>query len=155
MSLGKAPRQLVIAGIALLAGAALAACGGSSTTTVTATPTAAAPTVATQAPTTQAASPTTTSSGGGAAQPKRIAVYHPSTVIKQNNFALVLRSPDPVSKVGAFYKAQLAQGGWQIRSASSNAFHANFTARRDGEGVTIAVYPTGSGSGVTVAEHPQ
>lgn len=67
----------------------------------------------------------------------------------------VLKSPDSVSKVGAFYKAQLAKGGWQIRRASTNAFHATFTAHRDHEGVTISVYPTGSGSGATIAEHPE
>lgn len=76
-------------------------------------------------------------------------------MVRKNQFVTVLKSPDSISKVGAFYKAQLAKGGWQVRRSSENAFHATFTAHRDSEGVTIAIYPMGSGSGVTVTQHPE
>jgi hypothetical protein len=142
---------------ALAIGAGLGACGGSSTTTVTSTSvSAAAPATSTTSSTpTSTSTSTTTSASGGAATTHRIAVYHPATVIKKNGFVTVLRTSDSIGKVAAFYKGQLARGGWQVREASSNAFHATFNARRDHEGVTIAVYPMGSGAGITVTEHPE
>lgn len=84
-----------------------------------------------------------------------LAAYHPSTVVRRDRFVTVLTSPDSVSKVGAFYKAQLTKGGWQIRSESTNAFHAVFTAHREHQGATVVVHPQGSGSGVAVTVHPE
>ena len=37
-------------------------------------------------------------------------------------------SPDSVSKVGSYYRAALAGGGWQLRSFSNSPWNASFTA---------------------------
>jgi hypothetical protein len=156
---GAMRRSALVAAVAVLAGVLLGACGGSSTTTVTASSTqAAAPTPTSTSSSTQTPTSTTTatsSSGGGGSGGQAIAVYHPSTVVKKNNFVTVITSPDSVAKVGAFYKAQLAKGGWQIRQASVNSFHATFNATRTHEGATIDVHPQGSGSGATITVHPE
>jgi hypothetical protein len=153
------------AAIAALAAVALAACGGSNTTTtVTASPTtqASAPTqTVTSTPTQTATSATTTTSSGGGngaaggTGKLHIAVYKPSTTVRHDGFVTVITSPDSVTKVADFYKAQLAKGGWNIRESSVNSFHAVFNATRGNEGATIVVHPQGqSGSGATITEHP-
>jgi hypothetical protein len=148
--------------MAVVTAMALAACGGSSTTTVTASPTTQASTptqTATSTPTATTTATSTTPAGGGngaggGSSTKHLAVYHPSTVIRHNGFVTVITSPDSVSKVAAFYKAQLAKDGWNVREASVNSFHAVFNATRGNEGATIVVHPQGSGSGATITEHP-
>jgi hypothetical protein len=152
------------AALAVPAAVALAACGGSSTTTVTASATTQASTptqTSTSTPTQTATSKTTSTSprgggngAGGGTSSTHIAVYHPSTIVRHNGFVTVIASPDSVGKVAAFYRAQLAKGGWKIREASVNSFHAVFNATRDHEGATIVVHPQGSGSGATITEHP-
>jgi hypothetical protein len=67
----------------------------------------------------------------------------------------VLASPDSVAQVGTFYKDALAKGGWQIRSASSSAYNASFSAHRGNEGVSISVYARAGGSGISIATHPE
>ena len=159
---GATRRAATSAAIAAVAALALAACGGSSTTTVTASTTTQASTptqTSTSTPTQTATSATTTTSSGGAgaggsSNSVHIAVYHPSTIVRHNGFVTVISSPDSVGKVAAFYKAQLAKGGWNIREASVNSFHAVFNATRGNEGATIVVHPQGSGSGATITEHP-
>jgi hypothetical protein len=64
----------------------------------------------------------------------------------------VLTSPE-VTKVGDFYKEALAKGGWQIRSSSTTAYNASFSAHRTGEGISISVYPRGAGSGISINTH--
>jgi hypothetical protein len=76
-------------------------------------------------------------------------------VVSKSGTTTVLTSPDSIGKVGSFYGGVLANGGWQIRSSAKSAYSANFTAHRDGEGVTISVYPRGSGSGITISKHPE
>jgi len=67
----------------------------------------------------------------------------------------VLTSPDSVTKVGNFYKDSLAKGGWQIRSSSSSAYNASFSAHRSNQGVSISVYSRGGGSGISITTHPE
>ena len=69
--------------------------------------------------------------------------YQPSKVVLKSKLlgTTVLKSPDSVSRVGDFYKDALADGGWELRSSSSSRYHASFTARRTGEGVSVSVYP--------------
>ncbi len=67
----------------------------------------------------------------------------------------MLTSPDSVSKIGSYYRAVLGQGGWQLRSSSNTAYSASFTAHRASEGVTISVYPRGSGPGISISTHPE
>jgi hypothetical protein len=67
----------------------------------------------------------------------------------------VLKSPDSVEKVGAFYKSALASGGWDTTSSSMGSFHASFTAHRAHEGVSISVYPGFGGSGISISQYPR
>lgn len=143
-------RYVLGIGIASLVGAGLGACGGSSTTTVTHTASSSS-----QPAVSAATSSTATSAAAGSTKAKAIPDYQPSTVVSKSTYSTVLRSPDAVSKVGAFYKAELATGGWEVRSESSSAYHASFTAHRDHEGVSISVYPSGSGSGISISTHPE
>jgi hypothetical protein len=129
-----------------------------------ATHAAAAPAAASQAPGTgspaaaspAAASPAAASpAGGGAAAPGgQLPDYQPSTVVSKSASSTVLTSPDPVDKIGAFYKNALAQGGWHVTSSSMSAYHASFTASRSSEGASISVYSRGSGSGISISTHP-
>ena len=80
--------------------------------------------------------------------------YQPSTVVSKTAASTVLTSPDPVSKIGAFYTDALAKGGWQVMSSSTSAYHARFTASRSHEGASISVYSRGSGSGISISTHP-
>ncbi len=124
-----------------------------------ATHAAAAPAAASQAPGTGSpatASPAAASpAGGGAAAPSgQLPDYQPSTVVSKSASSTVLTSPDPVDKIGAFYKNALAQGGWHVTSSSMSAYHASFTASRSSEGASISVYSRGSGSGISISTHP-
>jgi hypothetical protein len=83
--------------------------------------------------------------------------YQPSKVVLKIKLlgTTVLKSPDSVSRIGDFYKEALAKGGWELRSSSSSRYHASFTARRTGEGVSVSVYPRGSGSGISISRHAE
>jgi hypothetical protein len=76
-------------------------------------------------------------------------------VVTRSASTTVLTSPDSVSKIGAFYRGVLAKDGWQVRAASDTVHSASFTAHRAHEGVTISVYPRGSGSGISINTHPE
>jgi hypothetical protein len=98
-------------------------------------------------------------SGSGASASKSNATttvpdYKPSSIVSKHGGSTVLSSPDPVAKVGAYYKGALAKGGWQVRSAVVTAASASFSAHRAGEGVTISVYPNASGSGISITTYP-
>jgi hypothetical protein len=159
---GAVRRFAMAAAIAALAAVALAACGGSSSTTVTAsatqtqtsTPTQTAISTQTETATSTATSTSSSGGGGGRGGGAHIAVYHPSTIVRHNGFVTVISTPDGVGKVAAFYKGQLAKGGWNVRESSVNAFHAVFNATRGNQAVTIVVHPQGSGSGATITDHP-
>jgi len=76
-------------------------------------------------------------------------------LVSKTPSSTVLTSPDSVTQVGDFYKDALAKGGWQIRSASSSAYNASFSAHRSNQGVSISVYARGAGSGVSINTHPE
>jgi hypothetical protein len=81
--------------------------------------------------------------------------YQPASVVSSSKYSTVLTSPDSVSKIGSYYQGVLANGGWRLRSSSKTPRSASFTARRADQGVTISVYPRGSGSGVSISTHPE
>jgi hypothetical protein len=145
---------------ALLAGG-VAACG------VTAGGPAAAPakTAAASAPASQApaasSSTATPASGAGntsadasASTTGKLPDYRPATVVSDSGTTTVLKSPDSVSKVGAFYRNALASGGWDTTAASMGSFHASFTAHRAHDGVSISVYPRFGGVGISISRYP-
>jgi hypothetical protein len=156
----RADTRILAAVAAACAAVGLAACAAApgSAPAAPATHTVTAP--ASQAP--AAASPAAASpaAGGSAAGSAATAAsgklpdYQPSTVVSRSASSTVLTSPDPVDKIGAFYKDALAQGGWHVTSSSMSAYHASFTAYRSSEGASISVYSQGSGSGISISTHP-
>jgi hypothetical protein len=81
--------------------------------------------------------------------------YQPSTVVSKSAHSTVLKSPDPVSKIGDFYRKALATGRWRMTSSSMSAYQASFSAYRGNEGVSVSVYSRGTGSGISISTHPQ
>jgi hypothetical protein len=135
--------------------------GGSATKTVTAKQSAPANTSSSSAsaPSSTSASSsnaTPAASGNGASTSDApVPDYKPSTIISKAPDSTVLTSPDSVAKIGSYYKAVLAKGGWQVRSAAVTTGSASFSAHRSGEGVTISVYPQASGSGISISTHAE
>jgi len=80
--------------------------------------------------------------------------YRPSTVVSDSGTTTVLKSPDSVSKIGAFYRNALANGGWDTTASSTGSLHASFTAHRGHEGVSISVYPRFGGAGISISRYP-
>jgi hypothetical protein len=117
-------------------------------------PAASSPTAAPSAPASAPASGSAGAPAGSSAEAK-LPDYDPSTVVSKSAYSTVLTSPDPVSRVGEFYRNALATGGWHVTSSSLSAYHASFTAYRSNEGVSVSVYSTGHGSGISISTHPQ
>lgn len=93
--------------------------------------------------------------GGSAGSPSAATLpdYQPSTVVSKSEYSTVLKSPDPVSKVGQFYRNALAAAGWRVTSSSMSAYHASFTASRSHQGASISVYPSWTGSGISISTY--
>jgi hypothetical protein len=147
--------------VAALLAVELAACGGfdgGSAAAPTKTVTESAPASQAPAANSSAATPASSASnvpaGASAPAPGRLPDYSPATVMSESGTTTVLKSPDSVAKVGAFYRNALAQGGWDTTSSSMGSFHASFTAHRAGEGMSISVYPRWGGSGVSISRYP-
>jgi hypothetical protein len=145
-----------MAAVALLA-AGLAACTVNTAPAASPAGTATANAPASHAP--AANSPATPASrasdtAAGQAATGKLPDYRPSTVVSESGTTTVLRSPDSVTQVGAFYRSALANGGWDTTSSSMGSFHASFTAHRAGEGVSVSVYPRLGGSGISVSQYP-
>lgn len=122
--------------------------GGTSSSAATTTVTTTAP----ASPATQSAPASTAPQTNGS---EKVPDFQPSTVVSKSAYSTVLKTPAPVSQVGAFYEGVLSKGGWEIRSKSTSSYHASFTAHRTGEGVTISVYRSLSGSGISISTHPE
>jgi len=152
--------RMLAAVAAACAAVSLAACSApGSAPAAPAAPSAAAPAPASPASpagSPAAASPAAGSAAGGGATAAsgQLPDYQPSTLVSKSASSTVLTSPDPVDKIGAFYKDALAQGGWHVTSSSMSAYHASFTAYRSSEGASISVYSRGSGSGISISTHP-
>lgn len=161
--LGLRARMFAVAVATAIVAVGLAACAGqggapAAAPTNTVTVTAPASQAAASSP---AAATTTPASGSAGTSPEAdtsgkgtVPNYEPSTVVSKSAVSAVLTSPDPVSKIGAFYQSALAKGGWHVRSSSSSAYSANSNADLGTQGVTISVYPRGSGSGISISTHP-
>lgn len=161
--IGLRARMFAVAVATAIVAVGLAACAGqgsapaaSPTKTVTAT----AP-ASQSAASSPAATTTTPASGSNGTSPAAntsgkgtVPNYEPSTIVSKSAVSAVLTSPDPVSKIGAFYQNALAKGGWHVLSSSSSAYSASFNATLGGEGVSISVYPRGNGSGISISTHP-
>jgi hypothetical protein len=141
-------RTLASVAVAGLVAAGVAACGvtvGGSAASPAKTAAASAPAASAN----DASAKTTSASPTG-----KLPDYRPATVVSDSGTTTVLKSPDSVSKIGAFYQNALASGGWDTTSSSMGSFHASFTAHRAHEGVSISVYPRFGGAGVSISRYP-
>jgi hypothetical protein len=148
----------VLAASALAIG--VAACGSSNETPATKTVTASqsAPAAGPSAPAPSQTAPAADGNGDSVAKSHATAAvpdYQPASLVSKSQYSTVLTSPDSVSKIGSYYQDVLAKGGWRLRSSSITRHSASFTAHRANEGVSISVYPRGSGSGVSISTHPE
>jgi hypothetical protein len=151
-------RTLASVAVAALVATGAAACGATAGgPAASPAKTAAASAPASQAPTANASASSSagsTSAKADASTTGKLPDYRPSTVVSDSGTTTVLKSPDSVSKIGAFYRDALANGGWDTTSASTGFFHASFTAHRAHEGVSISVYPRFGGAGISISRYP-
>ena len=158
MTWATSTRTLASVAAAALVAAGVAACGvnaGGSAASPAKTAAASAP----ASPAPAAKSPAPAPSGGTSAKADasttgKLPDYRPATVVSDSGTTTVLKSPDSVSKIGAFYRNALANGGWNTTSSSMGSLHASFTAHRAHEGVSISVYPRFGESGITISRYP-
>ncbi|MBO0875400.1 MAG: hypothetical protein J2P19_18625 [Pseudonocardia sp.] len=130
------------AAAALLAVVGASACGGSAAPSQ--------PPPAAPPPTTANASP----GAGASGSIKGIPFYQPSTVRSQTEATVVLSSPDPVTKVSDYYVNMVNSGGWTTVAKSITLYSGNLTIKKSGQGATISVAPSGSGSVITISTYP-
>jgi hypothetical protein len=139
--------------------AACSATGGTPAPTATKTVTQAAPASPAAASNSPAAAASTPAKGSGgtadASAAGKLPDYKPSTVVSKSAGSTILTSSGSVHKIGAFYRKALAAGGWHVASSSMGPYHASFTADRGNEGVSISVYPSAGGSGISISTHPR
>jgi hypothetical protein len=151
-------RTLASVAVAALVATGAAACGvtvGGQAASPAKTAAASAP--ASQAPTANASAASSTGSTSAKADASttgKLPDYRPATVVSDSGTTTVLKSPDSVSKIGAFYRDALANGGWDTTSASTGFLHASFTAHRAHDGVSISVYPRFGGAGISISRYP-
>ena len=81
-------------------------------------------------------------------------MYQPSTIRSQTSDSAVLTSPDSVTKVSDYYVSVVDTGGWTTVSKSITAYSGNLTIKKSGQGATISVAPSGSGSVISISTYP-
>ncbi|MBO0822803.1 MAG: hypothetical protein J2P27_02965 [Actinobacteria bacterium] len=83
-----------------------------------------------------------------------IPFYKPSHLEFHAGRSALLTTPDSVSKVSSFYVNQVDKTGWTTVSKSVTAFSGNLTVKKPGQGATISISPSGSGSRVSISAYP-
>jgi hypothetical protein len=139
-------RPLIL--LILLATCGIAACSSSSSTQAPATTATTAPAAtATTAPAATTAAPAATAA---AASGDTIPEYKPSTVLSNASGATVLKSPDPVDKIAAFYENALKTGGWQWHTTAQSSYSTHVEATKDSAHAVIQVSSAGQGASISV-----
>ncbi len=100
---------------------------------------------------TSASAPATSSASASIAG---IPFYQPSSTVSQTGSSAVLTSPDPVTKVTAYYVNVADTGGWTTVSRSITSYSGNLTIKKPGQGATISVAPSGAGSVISISTYP-
>jgi len=137
-------RPLIL--LILLVTCGIAACSSSSSTAAPAATTA-APAATTAAPAATTAAPAATTA---AASSDTIPEYKPSTVLSNVSGTTVLKSPDPVDKVAAFYENALKSGGWQWHTTTQSSYSTHFEAAKDSAHAVIQISSAGQGAAISV-----
>jgi hypothetical protein len=109
------------------------------------------PTSATTTPggTTRSTGPDAPSSTAAGRPTATLPAYQPATVTDVRS-STVLRSPDPVAKVSAFYVATLERAGWRTITSNLSRASARLIATKGADGVTIAISLARQGSSISV-----
>lgn len=97
-----------------------------------------------------AASPTPTATG----TMKGVPFYKPSTVQSQTADSAVLTTPDHVTMVSNFYVNMVQTEGWTTLSKTITPHSGNLTIKKSGQGASISVAPSGSGSVISISTYP-
>jgi hypothetical protein len=85
---------------------------------------------------------------------KGVPFYRPSTVHSKTTASAELSSPDSVTKVSNFYVSVVERDGWTTVSKSVTPHSGNLTIKKSGQGATISVAPSGSGSLINISAYP-
>ena len=99
---------------------------------------------------TTAPAATTTAPAATAASSDTIPEYKPSTVLSNVSGTTVLKSPDPVDKVTAFYENALKSGGWQWHTTAQSSYSSHFEAAKDSAHAVIQISSAGQGASISV-----
>jgi hypothetical protein len=99
-------------------------------------------------------SPGASESAGATASIKGVPFYHPATVRSHTGASATLTSPDPVTKVTDYYVSVVNAGGWTRVSKSITPYSGHLTIKKSGQGATISVAPSGSGSVINISAYP-
>jgi hypothetical protein len=149
----------------VLTGGAVTACGGEQSAAPPPSPT---PPATAHMTTPRATSPTTTmrptapswttttpaSPGGSRSIAQGIPIYQPSKVVSQAPGSIMLTSPDPVDRVSDFYVDAVDHGGWQSVSENITSDSTHITVQKPGQGASISIARTGSGTVISISGHP-
>jgi hypothetical protein len=95
--------------------------------------------------------------GGGNPSPKDIGLpnYQPSTVVSESTGSTVLRTPDPIDKVTAYYVNLVDTGGWQTVSRSITSRSASLVVKKSHQGASISISPgPGSQTLISISTYP-
>ena len=125
----------------LLVTCGIAGCSSSSSTAAPAATATAAP-----AATATAAPAATATVASGDTLPE----YKPSTVLSNVSGTTVLKSPDPVAKIAAFYENVLKTGGWQWHTTAQSAYSTHVEAAKDSAHAVIQISSAGQGASISV-----
>jgi hypothetical protein len=103
---------------------------------------------------THPATPAPTGNAGAKESIKGIPFYKPSTTRTNTGDSATLTSSSSVTKVNDFYVNAVNSGGWTTVSKSTSQFHGNLTVKKAGQGATISVAPSGSGTLISISTYP-
>jgi hypothetical protein len=82
-----------------------------------------------------------------------VPIFHPSSTRARTSDSVVLTSPAHVTKVTDFYVRELHARGWQTVSKSVTPYNGDLTVEKSGQGATVSVAPSGSGSVTSISTY--
>ena len=147
--------RIIIVGLLAAAGMAVAGCSVTTSTPSShegSSPPPAAVSAAPPVPTAPG-SPSRVSSSTAPAESSDVTMYQPSSVVTSSSHYTLLHTKDGVKAVTAFYDKQFTDGGWTIISKTASSFSGNFTVRKSGQGVTVAISWWLGGSSISISTY--
>ncbi|MET9395205.1 hypothetical protein ABZY20_33150 [Streptomyces sp. NPDC006624] len=93
----------------------------------------------------------TTSSPGEDESTGPVRRYPDAEVVTESKGFTMLRTDDSVEEAGDFYVGLLEEEDWDIQSKYEGETSVHLLARKGGDGLTIQVSPTGSGTTISIS----